>query len=54
MIASFLFLFIVLLTWIVQSIQNGFDSSLIPAIGSDLGFVIPNILFNYSNILKAC
>ena len=52
-IASVLFLILVLLTWTIQAIQNGFDIGLIPAFGSNMSVSIPNILFNFSECSRA-
>jgi fucose permease len=49
--ASFAFIALVMLTWLINSIQHGFSSSLIPVIGTDLSAVVPNILFNYSTFI---
>ena len=50
--ASVVFLILVLLTWTIQAIQNGFDMSLIPAFGSNMSVSIPNILFNFSEFFR--
>ncbi|KAF9943267.1 hypothetical protein BGZ67_003030 [Mortierella alpina] len=49
-LASFILMIMIVIQWIVTFFMHGLDTTLVPAVGSDIGQTFGTILFNYAFI----
>ncbi|KAF9576857.1 hypothetical protein EC968_003364 [Mortierella alpina] len=49
-LASFILMIVIVIQWIVTFFMHGLDTTLVPAVGSDIGQTFGTILFNYAFI----